>query len=73
MQKFSRCSPVVAEDMVVADRGRVFDDCGRPVADYEAGLPALLRFRLPAGSRRFTLDFPGGRVTQDLDDGLARV
>jgi len=64
---------VVGDDVIVADRGRVFDDKGRPVADYGAGLPALLRFRLPAGCRRFTLDFPGGRVTQDLDDGLARV
>lgn len=64
---------VVGEDMILADRGKVFDDRGRLVKDFPGGLPALLRFRLPAGCTRFTLEFPGSRIVQDLDDGLARV
>ncbi|QDU18398.1 vWA domain-containing protein [Urbifossiella limnaea] len=62
---------VVSDNVVVADWGTVLVG-GRAVHTYADGLPARLRFTLPAGSTAFTLDFPGGRVTQDLRDGLTR-
>lgn len=64
---------VVSEDIVVASSGRVLDANGRLVKDYANGLPALLRFTLPAGSRSFTLSIPDGNVTQDLTEALARL
>lgn len=57
---------VVREDMIVSSSGRIFDDQGRLVRNYSDGMPALLRFRLPAGCRAFSLEFSGGRVTQTL-------
>ena len=63
---------VVSDNVVVAESGRVLDGAGRVAHDYPEGLPARLRFTLPAGTTAFTLDFPGGRVTQDLTDGLGR-
>jgi hypothetical protein len=53
---------VVGEDTVVAPAGHVTDDRGRPAADWPDGLPALLRFTLPAGATAFRLHFPGGDV-----------
>lgn len=64
---------VVTEDLIVADTGRVLDAAGRTVKDYATGLPALLRFTLPAGSTSFTLTLPNGRVTQDLREALERA
>ncbi len=64
---------VVSEDAVVAASGRVLDGTGQVAKDYADGVPALLRFTLPAGSTAFTLEFPGGSVTQDLSEGLARA
>jgi hypothetical protein len=63
---------VVSDKVVVAEWGRVFDGAGRAAHSYPDGLPARLRFTLPAGTAAFTLDFPGGRVTQDLTDALRR-
>jgi len=40
------------------------------VQRYADGLPARLRFRLPAGSRSFTLRFPGGEAEQDISEVL---
>ena len=63
---------VVTEDLIVSDRGRILDSAGRVAKDYPQGLPALLRFALPAGSTGFTLELPNGRATQDLKEALAR-
>lgn len=63
---------VVSDQVVVADSGKVLDNSGRVAHTYPDGLPARLRFTLPASSTAFTLDFPGGRVTQDLSEALAR-
>lgn len=60
---------VVSEDAVVAASGRVVNQAGTACADYPDGLPAILRFSLPKGSTSFTLEFPGGSVTQDLAGG----
>jgi len=64
---------VVSEDIIVAPSGRVLDGSGRVVKDYSDGVPALLRFTLPAGSRSFTLQLPGGTVTQDISEAHARI
>ena len=58
---------VVSEKIIVASSGVVRDDAGRVAASYSDGVPALLRFTLPRGSRSFTLDLPNGRVTQPLE------
>ena len=63
---------VVSDTVVVAESGRVLDGAGRVAHAYPNGLPARLRFTLPAGATAFTLDFDGGRVTQDLTDALTR-
>jgi hypothetical protein len=63
---------VVSENSIVADHGQVLDDRGRAVKVYSDGLPALLRFTLPAGSRAFTLELAGDRITQDLTEVLDR-
>lgn len=62
---------VVSEKIIVAERGRILDGTGRVVADLSDGVPALLRFSLPRGSRSFTLELPGHRITQDLSEALA--
>jgi hypothetical protein len=61
---------VVSEKIIVADRGRILDSSGKAVVDFSDGVPALLRFSLPRGSTSFTLELPGGRVTQDLGEAL---
>ncbi len=63
---------VVSDNVVVAGWGTVLAGAGRVAHSYPDGLPARLRFTLPAGTTAFTLDFPGGRVTQDLTDALRR-
>lgn len=64
---------VVSEDAVVTASGRILDQAGKVCKEYTDGLPALLRFKLPGGTTSFTLEFPGGKVTQDLSEGLARI
>ena len=57
---------VVSEDATVAASGRVTNQAGVLCKNYPDGLPALLRFKMPPGSTGFTIDFPGGSITQDL-------
>jgi hypothetical protein len=64
---------VVSEDMIVAASGRVLDSQGRVIKDYSDGLPALLRFNVPAGTRSFTLALPQFEATQDISEALGRV
>jgi hypothetical protein len=64
---------VVSADMTIADWGRIRDERGRLAAQFPDGLPALLRFRLPSGSRSFSLEFPGGTIVQELGDALDRL
>jgi hypothetical protein len=64
---------VVSADMIVATHGRVLDSRGRVIKEYADGLPALLRFDLPAAARSFTLALPEFQVTQDLDEALGRL
>jgi hypothetical protein len=64
---------VVSEQVAVAEWGKILDASGRVVRSYSDGLPARLRFQLPASARSFTLKFPDGQVTQDLGEGLDRT
>lgn len=58
---------VVDETTIVYEGGGVVKDAsGNVVANYEAGLPALLRFTLPPKSKSFTLEFAGNVVNQPL-------
>ncbi|MBA4064892.1 MAG: VWA domain-containing protein [Isosphaera sp.] len=63
---------VVSDSTVVAATGKVVNQAGAVAKEYPDGLPALLRFKLPPGSTAFTVEFPGGSVTQDITDGLNR-
>lgn len=64
---------VVSESITVAEHGRILDSAGRVAANYSDGLPAMLRFTLPRGSRSFTLELNGQCVTQDLSEVLGAV
>lgn len=57
---------VVSKDTIIAASGRVITDQGFTAVDFADGLPAMMRFSVPAGTRSFTLEFPGGSVTQEL-------
>lgn len=73
MQKVEEIfAEVVSADAIVVESGRVTNQAGVLCRDYPDGLPALLRFRLPARSTAFTIAFPGGTVTQDITEGLDR-
>jgi len=64
---------VVSENVILTEWGKVYDSREQLVHHYSDGLPALLRFTLPAGSTAFTLELPNATVTQDLSEGLARL
>jgi hypothetical protein len=64
---------VVSKDTIVVDSGRIKDQSGQVAKEYPDGVPALLRFTLPANATAFTLEFPGGSVTQDISEVLGRL
>jgi hypothetical protein len=55
-----------APTTTVAPWARILGPDGRIAAEFRDGVPTRLCFRLPAGSRSFTLELPGGRVQQNL-------
>ncbi len=61
---------LVSEDIIIFDSGRISNQIGKLVRDYADGVPALLKFTLPAGSTAFTLKFSGGSITQDISEAL---
>ncbi|MDZ8236593.1 MAG: vWA domain-containing protein [Nostoc sp. ChiQUE01a] len=63
---------LVSEDMIVLGSGRIFNQAGKLCRDYADGVPALLKFTLPGGSTAFTLEFPGGSITQDISEALSQ-
>ncbi|GDY07055.1 hypothetical protein LBMAG52_05410 [Planctomycetia bacterium] len=66
-------SEIVDEDTIVLESGKILDNQGRVVKEYKDGLPAKLIFDLPAEATGFTLEFPGGNVTQDISEVLGRL
>lgn len=59
---------VVSENTLVAPQGRILDSKGNEVKSYKDGLPAKLRFCLPKNSHFFTLEYPGGKILQDISE-----
>lgn len=64
---------VVTSDTLLAPSAVITDSSGQPVkpldgrVSYADGLPALLHFSVPAGTRSFTLTLTGGKsITQPL-------
>lgn len=74
MQKLEEIfSEVVDEDTIVVASGRVVDQTGKVAREFNDGVPAVLKFNLPASATSFTLEFPGGSVTQDISEVLGRI
>jgi hypothetical protein len=63
---------VVSANAMVLSSGRIANQAGELCKDYPNGLPAFLRFKMPSGSTAFTIEFPGGSVTQDVTEALSR-
>lgn len=59
---------LVDETMTVAAGGTIYDDKGNVLKVYEARLPAVLEFNVPAGCKSFTLEVAGQRYTQPLPE-----
>jgi hypothetical protein len=61
---------VVDRNARIADHGRIVDPHGHMIRDYSdtGGLPALLRFVMPAGADAFVLEVNGQRIRQPLFD-----
>ena len=63
---------VVSEHTIIARSAQVTDSFGMPVTpegdyNYSDGLPALLRFTMPANSTSFTITLPNGKqLVQDI-------
>ncbi|GDY07056.1 hypothetical protein LBMAG52_05420 [Planctomycetia bacterium] len=64
---------IVDEDTIVVESGKILDNQGRVVKEYGDGVPAILKFDLPAGTTGFTLEWPGGNVVQDISEVLGRL
>lgn len=74
MQKLEEVfSEVVDEDTIVVESGKVVDNTGTIVKEYRDGVPAVIKFDLPATATGFTLEFPGGSVVQDISEVLGRL
>jgi hypothetical protein len=58
---------VVDKNARVSETGRILDPHDKVIKNYsDTGVPALLEFELPAGSRYFVLEVEGQRIRQDL-------
>jgi hypothetical protein len=62
----------VSAETIVTHYGRILNQAGTVCEEYNFGVPALMRFKLPAGSTAFTLEFSGGNVTQDITEALPK-
>jgi hypothetical protein len=60
----------VSTETIVTHYGRILNQVGTVCEEYNFGVPALMRFKLPADSTSFTLEFSGGSVTQDISEAL---
>ena len=67
-----KLAEVVTENTIIARSAQVTDSFGKPVVpegdqNYSDGLPALLRFTMPANSTSFTITLSNGaKVEQDI-------
>jgi hypothetical protein len=63
----------VSAETIVTHYGRILNQNGEVCEEYNYGVPALMRFKLPAGSTAFTLEFSGGNVTQDITEAFQKT
>ena len=69
MQEMAELVAVLVDStMTVAAGGTIYDDKGKILKVYEARLPAVLEFEVPAGCKAFSLEVGGQRFTQPLPD-----
>jgi hypothetical protein len=59
---------LVDETMTVAAGGTIYDDKGNTLKVYEARLPAVLEFDVPAGCKKFILEVAGQKFEQMVPD-----
>jgi hypothetical protein len=59
---------LVDETMTVGAGGTIYDDNGKVLKVYEARLPAVLEFDVPANAKSFTLEISGQRFTQPIPE-----
>lgn len=59
---------LVDETMTVAAGGTVYDDKGNVLKVYEARLPAVLEFDVPAGCKKFVLEVSGQKFEQMIPE-----
>ena len=59
---------LVDSTMTVAAGGTVYDDNGNVLKVYEARLPAVLEFQVPANCKSFTLEVAGQKFTQPIPE-----
>lgn len=62
----------VSAETIVTNYGRILNQSGEVCEEYNFGVPALMRFKLPAGSTAFTLEFSGGTITQPITEALPK-
>ncbi|WP_199288664.1 vWA domain-containing protein [Pseudanabaena mucicola] len=62
----------VSMETIVTNYGRILNQEEVVCEEYNFGVPALMRFKLPAGSTSFTLEFSGGNITQDITEALPK-
>jgi hypothetical protein len=54
--------------LTVGAGGTIYDDNGKVLKVYEARLPAVLEFDVPANAKSFTLEISGQRFTQPIPE-----
>lgn len=59
---------LVDETMTVAAGGSILDDKGNVLKVYEARLPAVLEFDVPAGCKKFVLEVAGQKFEQAIPE-----
>lgn len=57
---------LVDENQIVAQHATIYDDRGNVVREFNDGMPAKVKFRMPATSRCFELDVGGERIRQSV-------
>lgn len=63
---------LAAENVILAPFAKAIDDRGNVIASWDDGLPKRVRFVLPKGCRKFTIQTPTGPATQDIAEGLSQ-
>jgi hypothetical protein len=57
---------IVSENLIVAPSARIYDSSGQVVANFSDGLPAKVKFAMPATATWFELEVAGQRIRQPV-------